>query len=156
MNKACDVVGVEIKKGSSLDPLEKQRAIESLELWVQPLGVVTTIDLLTELRLTTTSKKLSPQDLEAQVKIYARKLNSYPAEIVKYVLETQPNMSRWFPEWLDLKTRLDLYSKKNRSALDALKNYKPETTEKSEKPVTQDQMKEILARIAKSNSVRPK
>lgn len=119
-----DFQGLQISENVELPEEDRLKAIANLEAWSQPLDKNNTIGLLSELRLTTNSKKLSQDDVIIQTKVYAKKLQKYPASVVAHVLETQPDVSKWWPEWADLKERLDVYTRKNQAALNALREYK--------------------------------
>jgi hypothetical protein len=62
----------------------------------------------------------STEDIAAQIEIYARKMEAYPADIVRYVIKTQTDNSPWWPAWNELKDRLDLFLSARRRKLVAL------------------------------------
>jgi len=138
---------------AKLPEADRQKAIQALEAWAQPLPEDNILVLISELRLTTTAKKLPYDDLIAQTLIYADKLKKYPAAVVFHVLKTQPDIDKWWPEWAVLKERIGIYSRKNNAALDALRNYADPVADKKRERVTPDQMKAIRDKINASNIV---
>ena len=65
------------------------------------------IKLLTKLRLKVTTPNLSREDLELQIACYVEELQKWPADIVKHVLETQAQQSKFWPAWQELHERLE-------------------------------------------------
>lgn len=63
--------------------------------------------LLAEMKYLTRQKAESTEDIAAQIEIYARRLEAYPADVVRYVIKTQTDSSPWWPAWSELKARLD-------------------------------------------------
>ena len=108
------------------------RAIKTLEVWSYALSPQEIVVELGKLRLCTTAKDLTQDDLGIQISIYTEKLMSYPAEAVKYVLTTQADVSKWWPAWSDIYVRLELHCAKRRKTLEALKNYAPQETEQKD------------------------
>lgn len=60
------------------------------------------------------------EDIAAQIEIYARRMEAYPADIVRYVIKTQTDSSPWWPAWSELKDRLDVFVTARRRKLVAL------------------------------------
>jgi hypothetical protein len=56
--------------------------------------------------------------------LYGKKLAEYPADIVRKVLTTQPNILMWWPSWAELKERLDIFAARRQRLLDAVKGKK--------------------------------
>ncbi len=142
---------VEIKPECNLTDEARQRAIKNIQAWHQPMNPVSIIDLVTEMRLKTSSKKMSQDDLIAQAKLYARDLMPFPASVVEHVLKTQPNISEWWPEWKPLLVRIESYCRKNKLTLEALKNYKkPSLENKSPEEKDFKRIDEIMANYRKT------
>ena len=70
------------------------------------------LGLLGELKLTTASNAAA--DVEAQIRIYAQKLENYPADIVRNCLKSQSQKSKWWPTWFDLQEQLDVDTKERK------------------------------------------
>jgi len=65
--------------------------------------------------------------MEATIKLYARDLSEYPADIVRGVLDDWGRREKWFPAWAELAARLDEKTAKRRRIAEAVKNpIKPE------------------------------
>lgn len=137
-------MAVEIKAGSTLTDEARQRAIHNLEVWHEPLNPVSIVDLISEMRLKTSSKKYSQEDLITQAKIYARDLMEYPASVVDHVLKTQPNVDRWWPDWNPLLLRIESYCRKNKLTLKALREYEPTAKEAKKERVSPDAVDKIM------------
>lgn len=97
------------------------KALAIAEKSLTPMTQSECFGLLGELRLLVPPVNMSEETMEAQLGLYARKLAEYPADVVRRVLATQPNISRWWPAWSELKERLDLFSARRRKLLEALK-----------------------------------
>lgn len=93
------------------EPAALQKAKMLVEKSLMPPTQSECIGMLGELKLLTTCRAEQANDLEAQLMLYSRKLAEYPADVVRKVLETQADFSKWWPTWLELKERLDLYSR---------------------------------------------
>lgn len=76
---------------------------------------------LAALKALTVPRNATADDVAFQAKLYARLLSDYPADVVRYVLETQPGVSKWWPAWAELKERLDLYAGHRTLLRDALR-----------------------------------
>jgi hypothetical protein len=66
--------------------------------------------LLAVLKILTTTKAEQADDIKLTIEVYRTQLEKYPADVVRYVLTTQANLSKWWPTWADLKGRLDSLS----------------------------------------------
>lgn len=98
------------------------QAIALAEKSLMPMTQNECIGLLGELRLLVPPVNMTEQTMEAQLLLYSRKLSEYPADVVRKVLTTQPNMSRFWPSWSELKERLDIFTARRLRLLDALKS----------------------------------
>lgn len=65
---------------------------------------------LYELWLTTRHERLSTEDRDAQLILYAKRLADYPAEHSELVLGELAQTAVWFPPWADIRARLDALS----------------------------------------------
>ncbi|MDJ0945886.1 MAG: hypothetical protein QNJ30_20660 [Kiloniellales bacterium] len=77
--------------------------------------------LLGRVRVMTQGRLTDAQDLVAQSKFYARELRKWPADVVEYVLRTQPSASKWWPAWQELEEQLALHGKRRLLLRDALR-----------------------------------
>jgi len=53
---------------------------------------------------------------------YADELKQYPADVVQKVLSTQHQHSKWWPTWMELQERLNLYTADRRALRKALQS----------------------------------
>jgi len=106
-----------------LPDVEVARAIAKLESWMAPMARNQIMAGLAQLKLMTSERKQNQNDLEAQMNLYAMKLMDWPGDVVGFVLRSQGDVSKWWPDWKELLDRLEYYSRKNRMALSALRDY---------------------------------
>jgi hypothetical protein len=78
-----------------------------MEIALMPMPPRECIELLTELKATTVQRAEQAHDIRGQMAIYAKKLSAYPADIVRKVLTTQAERSRWWPTWFELLERIN-------------------------------------------------
>jgi hypothetical protein len=144
---------------ASLETQERARQMVAKSL--TPMTPSECLGLLGEMKLSTICRPEQGHDLEAQLALYARKLQEYPADVVRKVLTTQPNQSKWWPAWAELKERLDVFSERRRKLQRAMMTWKsppsstaapsaryraPERPAKPREPeMTQDQAEADLA-----------
>lgn len=102
----------------------RSKCLELIRTSLNPMTQSECFGLLGEMKLTTVCRPEQGHDLEAQLGLYARKLAEYPADVVRKVLTTQPNMSKWWPTWAELKDRLDLFSDRRRKLQQAMTTWK--------------------------------
>lgn len=117
--------------GFTMPPLDSEtraRALGLAESSLMPMSASECIDLLVELKLLTKARPEQAVDQEAQLLLYGKKLAEYPADVVRKVLTTQPNILLWWPAWAELKERLDLYSQRRCRLIEALRNGKSSQT----------------------------
>ena len=76
---------------------------------------------LGRVRVMTQGRLTDGQDLVAQSKFYAQELRNWPADVVEYVLWSQPATSKWWPAWQELEERLALHGKRRLLLRDALR-----------------------------------
>jgi hypothetical protein len=106
-------------------PLTEDMRRQSLAVLKQamvPMDQRKTLGLLGELKLLTIPRTGDdPEEIRAQILIYARKLADYPADAVHEVLTTQADQSKFWPAWAELKDRLDARTWQRTEAMKALK-----------------------------------
>jgi hypothetical protein len=108
----------------AMSETKRASALALAESSLKPMSAGEIIDLLIELKLLTKARAEQAKDQEAQLLLYGKKLAEYPADIVRRVLTTQPNILMWWPSWAELKERLDLFAVRRQRLLDALKTSK--------------------------------
>lgn len=91
---------------------DRAAAIAILETASAPPRPEEVLKLLYRLKALTVSREQHSEDVRAQAACYAEELMRYPADVVRYVLRTQPEHSKFWPAWLELAARLDLYSRR--------------------------------------------
>lgn len=105
----------------AMSETKRASALALAESSLKPMSASECIDLLVEMKLLTKARPEQARDQEAQLLLYGKKLAEYPADIVRKVLTTQPNILMWWPSWAELKERLDLFAARRQRLLDALK-----------------------------------
>jgi hypothetical protein len=130
----------------AMSETKRASALALAESSLRPMSASECIDLLVELKLLTKARPEQARDQEAQLLLYGKKLAEYPADIVRRVLTTQPNILMWWPSWAELKERLDLFSARRQRLLDALKNppAPKQSTEAWKPPVLPDAVQKIV------------
>jgi len=109
-----------------MDQATRSRALALVESSLAPMnGKKECFALLGELKLLTKARAEDLHDQEAQLRLYARKLTEYPADIVRKVLTTQPSIMPWWPAWCELQARLEKDLNLRRSLLEALRPSSP-------------------------------
>jgi hypothetical protein len=78
------------------------------------------LKLLTRLKHMTISAAQDEQDIAAQMVCYAEELSKYPADIVRHVLQTQPNQSKFWPAWSEISSRIVTLDRERRLKRKAL------------------------------------
>ena len=105
----------------SLTAETRRAALAILDAAMTPAPPDQVKRLLGELKLLTVPKSGDMvEEIKAQILIYARKLADYPADAVLTVLRTQPDQSKFWPAWAELKERLDARTWRRRDARKAL------------------------------------
>lgn len=99
---------------------EHQKALAAVKATLSTVNGAECRKLLAEMKYLTRQRAESTEDIAAQIEIYARKMEAYPADIVRYVIKTQTDNSPWWPAWNELKDRLDLFLSARRRKLVAL------------------------------------
>lgn len=116
----CDVIleGFHLPK---MTPAIRHSATILVEKSLMPLTESDCIGMLGQVKLLTACRAEQQHDLEAQLTLYARMMQDYPADVTRHVLKTQPKISKWWPTWMELSERLELYTKRRKALLNELK-----------------------------------
>lgn len=101
-------------------PEVRAQAADLVRQSLTPMTPSECFGLLGEMKLTTASRPEQGNDLEALLKVYQRKMQNYPRDVVRHVLTTQPDVSKWWPTWRELKERLDVRTVRRLAMLTAL------------------------------------
>lgn len=101
-------------------PTELTSAKQVLASSLMPMTGEKCLDLLTEMKAMTRPSPGTTADIEAQMVAYLKRLMDYPADVVNYVLTTQPDYSPWWPAWAELKERLEMHTYRRRMMMTAL------------------------------------
>lgn len=88
---------------------------------LEPARSTQIIGLLGELRLKTRTRHGSPDDALAQVGLYARDLEQWPADVVRHVLGQWPVTCDFWPTWRELAEACDRACKKRRALAEFLR-----------------------------------
>ncbi len=113
-----------IKMMAKIPDNDIARALKTFEKWAQPADLSDVVNLLGELRLLTIRpNNLSADDLKIQIKLYARKLMSFPAVEVVKILEKQPSRNQFWPSWREVEDEINYKYLQHKKIWDALKNY---------------------------------
>ena len=99
---------------------EHQKALAAVKATLSTVNGAECRKLLAEMKYLTRQRAESTEDIAAQIEIYARRLEAFPADIVRYVIRTQTDESPWWPAWSELKARLDPLMVARRRKLAAL------------------------------------
>ena len=91
-----------------------KKAVQLIEKYSQPLEARELSALLTELHLLTKQRKENQVSLDLAFELYGRRLEKYPADIVREVLERWPDHSKWFPSWHELKEEIEWRDKRGK------------------------------------------
>jgi len=81
----------------------------------KPMAQDQIVKLLLALRLKTASRETDQVDMKMLLATYADELKQYPADVVQKVLSTQHQHSKWWPTWMELQERLNLYTADRRA-----------------------------------------
>ena len=91
-----------------------KKAVELIEQYSQPLEARELSALLTELHLLTKQRKENQVSLDLAFELYGRRLEKYPADIVREVLSKWCDHSKWWPSWHELKVEIDWRNKRGK------------------------------------------
>ena len=91
-----------------------KKAVQLIEQYSQPLEARELSALLTELHLLTKQRKENQVSLDLAFELYGRRLEKYPADIVREVLSKWWDQSKWWPSWQELKVEIDWRDKRGK------------------------------------------
>jgi hypothetical protein len=97
-----------------LDGADLAGAIETVKLARSPAPEKAVIGWLAELSVQVAYRAQTEFNGELTLKVYARNLADYPADVVRDALREWPGQSKWWPTWHELKERLDLKAQRRR------------------------------------------
>ena len=123
-----------------------QELLRALNLVMQPANPNEVFSLLGRLKMMTASRKHEELEMEAIVTVYAESCLEYPGDVVRHVLKTQPNHSKWWPTWAELGARLDLHSSYRVKLRDALAN-PPEPEPEAKPRITEEQLDALMEKF---------
>lgn len=103
-----------------LPEADRLKALQMVDHSLTPITGAECQKALAKLRYMTKVRNESTEDIRLTLMFYAEELAKFPGDVVRYVLDTQKNISPWWPAWSELKERLDLYTAKRRRLRDAL------------------------------------
>ena len=98
-----DLIGYEIDG----DDLSLHKAVKILQKNLNPCTDREIKVLIADLMSMTAIKNHEVDVFKATIKNYTSRLKEYTGEIVRQVLTTWPDKSKWFPTWYDLKEELE-------------------------------------------------
>ena len=107
---------------SPISAADRAMAISVLDAASAPPRPEEVLKLLYRLKTLTASREQHVEDMRAQAACYAEELMRYPADVVRYVLRTQPQHSKFWPTWSELAERLELHGQRRAKMLRALKS----------------------------------
>ncbi len=108
--------------------------------------------LLAQLRLLTKARPETEADLDGTATLLTERLMKYPADVVRHVLKTQPDVQTFWPSWNELRERLDLHSRTRRSIAQAIKNHAQKRPTPAKEPIKPDQLAAIMAKFRSQRS----
>jgi hypothetical protein len=76
-----------------------------------------------ELWLTTRHEKMTPEDRDAMLILYAKRLTGYPQGVVEVVLGMIVITSKWFPAWSEVQSEINVITGARVSLLTALRRF---------------------------------
>lgn len=137
------------------DPVKRTAALDAIKQAMEPLSTTEALKLLAQVRLQTISRPAESADLEALGMMMAQRLMGYPADVVRHVLQTQPDVSKWWPTWAELRERLDLHSRRRKSIAAAARSIRADDTEPKKTRITPAQLAELMAKVRGANRTTP-
>lgn len=97
-----------------LDGADIKGALKTVKLAKSPAAMNAMIGWLAELSVQVAYRAQTEFNGELTLKVYARNLGEYPADVVRDVLRAWPAESKWWPTWHELKERLDAKAQRRR------------------------------------------
>lgn len=96
-----------VTPSASLDRDGCRRVIDGLSAPAPHSSLIEWLTMCAVLTAPTRDDELSG---ELKLKAFAQKLSVYPGDIVRHVLESWPDQSKWFPAWADLKAAIEKHA----------------------------------------------
>ena len=91
-----------------------KKAVELIDQYSQPLQAQELSGLLAQLYSLTKQRKESQLTLEIAFEAFGSRLEKYPADIVREVLQRWPDHSKWWPSWYELKEEIEWRDKRGK------------------------------------------
>lgn len=117
-----DVVSWQLAEIPEPSEGERTSALSILEAACQPMRKREIVAGLGRLKAMTVSRAEDDVSTAVRFEIYVEELAKWPADVVRHVLESQPRMSKFWPAWMELEERLELYAGKRKRALELLRH----------------------------------
>jgi len=89
------------------DGADLEGALDTVKLAQTPAPEKALIGWLAELSVQVAYRAQTEFNGELTLRVYARNLADYPADVVRDTLREWPGVSKWWPTWHELKERLD-------------------------------------------------
>lgn len=97
-----------------LDGADLDGALTTVKRAKSPAPVNAMIGWLAELSVLVAYRAQTEFNGELTLKVYARNLSDYPADVVRDALNDWPSKSKWWPTWHELKELLDAKAQRRR------------------------------------------
>ena len=97
-----------------LDGADLEGALDTVRLARTPAEIDQMVGWLAELSVQVATRAQTDFNGELTLKVYARNLAEYPADVVRDVVNEWPSRSKWWPTWHELKERLDAKCQRRR------------------------------------------
>jgi hypothetical protein len=102
--------------------LTRENVTQAAAMLADPANDTGTIRAaLYELWLITKKEKMLPEDRDAMLMVYARRLAEYPVEVVAVALGAISLKSTFFPAWAEIQTEIDALTGQRNRLLAALR-----------------------------------
>lgn len=105
------VVGYQVKLAENADGA---KALAAIEASLTPADEKRLTGWLAEMSVQCAFRQQTDFTSELTLRVYARNLSEYPADVVRRVLRDWPSESKWWPTWHELRERLEALSKPRR------------------------------------------
>lgn len=93
---------IELAEGASIPA-----AITTIQSAMKPADTERITGWLAEMSVKCAFKQQTDFTGELTLRVYARDLQEYPADVVRQVLRDWPNGSKWWPTWSELREKLE-------------------------------------------------
>ena len=115
------VVGYDLADGFDED--DGREGLRLLEMLNARAEIGGCLNELGRLKVNTSSRNMSQDDLKAQIAIYAEELTEYPIDVVRDACRWWGKWEKWFPAWAELREICDERVMKRRAILTGLRRY---------------------------------